>query len=141
MTSAINYADRFIGDWCRKGCACGRERGSASRMQMRAYAYAVAVAMHGAPVCHCGAPISLTNGEVDRTDEGTCYRPGFVVMTCYACNNDRTTVKGFDNVAFAMDVLNASANVIVPTKAEAKKMYDIANERGASVRQSKYFRG
>lgn len=108
---------------------------------MRAYALAVAVAMHGAPICHCGKPVSLTDGEVDRTDEGTCYRPGFVVMTCYACNNDRTNVKGFNNVAFAADVLNASLKVEIPTKSDAKRLYDKANERGTSVRQSKYFEG
>jgi hypothetical protein len=137
----MTNTENFAGDWCRKGCACGRERGSASRMQMRAYALDVAIAMHGASVCHCGAPLSLTDGEVDRTDEGTCYRPGHVVMTCYTCNNDRTTVKGFDNVAFANDVLNASQNVFVPSKSDAKRRYEIATIRGASVRKSKYFRG
>ena len=131
----------YVGDWCRAGCACGKQRGSASRMQMRAYALDVAIAMHGDAICHCGKSISLTDGEVDRTDEGSCYRPGFVVMTCYTCNNDRTAVWEFNNYAFSADVLAASQNVIVPTKSDAKRRYEIANERGASVKRSKYYRG
>lgn len=131
----------FNGDWCRAGCQCGKQRGSASRMQLRAYALAVAIAMHGASVCHCGDSISLTNGEVDRTMENTCYMPGYVVMTCYSCNNDRTTAKGFDSQAFANDVMRASANVIVPTKAQAKRQYEIATERYSTIRKSRYFRG
>jgi hypothetical protein len=107
---------------------------------MRAYALAVAVAMHGAPVCHCGAPVSLTVGEVDRTAAG-CYKPGYVVMTCTACNNDRTNVAEFDTVAFEADVLAASLNVIVPGKSDAMREYKKMTAMGSSVKNSKYYTG
>lgn len=106
---------------------------------MRLYAVRVAVAANGDSVCHCGAPVSLFDGDVDRTDAG-CYRPGFVVMTCRACNNDRTYANGFDNVAYEADILAASLKVNVPTKAEAKAEWDKGPKRGESLKKSKYIR-
>lgn len=106
---------------------------------MRAYAVAVAVAANGASVCHCGAPVSITSGEVDRTDGG-CYRPGYVVMTCEACNNDRTNVEEFDTVAFEADILRASIGIEIPRKAESTRMWKAASEKGNSLMTSKYMK-
>lgn len=133
--------ETFTGDWCRaRDTCCDKQRGSASRYQMRAYALDVARAMHGASVCHCGAAISLTHGDVDRTATG-CYRPGFVVMTCTPCNNDRTNVAEFDAAAFQRDVLAASIGIAVPKKSIAAILWKSFTDKGNSVKRSKYYRG
>lgn len=124
--------------WCKSKCAGDMcDGGSMGTYQKRVYALAVAVAMNGASVCHCGAPIDLWNGEVDRTIAG-CYRPGYVVMTCHGCNNDRMHVSNFDNVRFEADVLNASLMVEIKPLQECKRIWQGGREVGRSLKNSRY---
>lgn len=126
--------------WCRKGCACGRERGSATRAQMRVYALAVAVALTGTSECvHCGATVSLHRGEVDRVREG-CYRPGSVIMTCEGCNNGLGQGFDIDREAYAADVARASATVSVPSQTAAAQAYRAGTDVYATLRGSRYAR-
>lgn len=135
-----NTTENYAGDWCRqRDTCCARQRGSDSRYQMKLYAVAVAVALHGAAVCHCGQPVSITSGEVDRTAAG-CYRPGYVIMTCEACNNDRTNVPEFNTVEYAADVLRASLGIPIMRKSEARREWLRVTDKGASVRRSKYYK-
>lgn len=138
MTSTPNASTSPA--WCRKGCACGRERGSATRAQMRAYALAVAVALTGSASCvHCGAAVSLHNGEVDRVREG-CYRPGAVIMTCEGCNNGLGQGFAIDRDAYASDVERVSASVAVPSASVAVKAYKAGADVYATLRGSRYAR-
>lgn len=125
--------------WCKTKCGCGNDGGSAGTYQKRVYALAVAVAMHGAPVCHCGRSVSLWDGEVDRTAAG-CYRPGFVVMTCHGCNNDRTNVEEFDAIAFQRDVLAASIGIEILSLAECKRIWQAGRVVGETLKTSKYLK-
>lgn len=116
--------------WCRSSCPCGRERGSVDRAQMRTYALAVAVALVGRAACvHCTAPVSLHDGEVDRTVEGVCYAPGGVVMVCRACNNARNT-EALDTERYAADVLAASEGIAVPSGSAAMRAYRASGDEG-----------
>lgn len=124
--------------WCRKGCECGRQRGSATRAQMRAYALAVAVALVGRPACvHCDASVSLWQGECDRTVTG-CYRPGALVMVCSACNNALGQGFAIDRDAYAADVARVSASVPVPSASVAVRAYAAGADIDATVRASRY---
>lgn len=108
------------------------ERGSADRVQMRDYAVSVAQAMgmvrngDDLECLHCGLPFSIPAlGDVDRVIPANGYVPGNVVMVCRMCNETRgfmqqggADLSGINRLA--ADVLHASANVHVPTKADAK---------------------
>lgn len=101
---------------------------------MRAYALAVAVVLVGRAACvHCTAPVSLHDGEVDRTVEGVCYAPGGVVMVCRACNNARN-VEPLNVERYAADVLAASAGVQVPSGAAAMRAYRAGGDEGQLAR-------
>lgn len=124
--------------WCRAGCACGSQRGSASRAQMRAYAVAVAVALTGSSVCvHCHTKVDIHHGEVDRTTAG-CYRPGYVVMTCNACNNALGNSDVIDRAAYAAAVLRASLTVPVPTLAQATAAYKVKAPISDTLKRSPF---
>ena len=123
--------------WCKSKCqGTNCDDGSYGTYQKRVYALAVAVALNGASVCHCGATITLWDGEVDRTVAG-CYRPGYVVMTCHDCNNDRTHV-AFNSELFANDVFEASKGIAIVGQTEAKKMWNAEREIGRTIKKSRY---
>lgn len=134
--------------WCKTGCKHGErcDGGGAYNPQKRIYALEVAIALAGhgdvstGTTCHCGAPIHLWNGEVDRTRTG-CYMPGVVVMTCHDCNNDRTHVAGFDVEAFASAVEIASQNVYPWRVTDARNFYMSGRNVGQTVFNSKFYRG
>lgn len=108
---------------------------------MRAYALAVAIALVGRSACvHCGDAISLWRGECDRTASG-CYRPGFVVMVCEACNNGAGQTDNLDRARYAADVLAASLTVTVPSATESLRAYRAGTDVTATIRQSPYWRG
>lgn len=128
--------------WCRTGCACGRQRGSAQRAQMRAYALAVAVALTGSAQCvHCGDTISLHRGEVDRVVTG-CYRPGAVIMTCESCNNGAGQAgERIDRAAYAAAVAAASERVAIPSPTESVKAYKAGANIFRTIERSPFWRG
>lgn len=110
--------------WCRdRDTCCDVERGKDDRIQMRAYALMVTIALMGSARCpHCTTPVSLFEGEVDRTMAG-CYRPGYVVMTCNPCNNALGQVALSNREGYIMAVANASVGIEVPRKCDAKREY------------------
>lgn len=133
--------------WCKSKCAGTRcDGGSQYNAQKRIYALQVAINLAGygdivnGTVCHCGAAIDLHNGEVDRTEEG-CYRPGYVVMTCESCNNDRTHVRGFDSEGFRDAVISASIGVEIWSVTEASRFFKAGRNVGATVRNSRFYMG
>jgi hypothetical protein len=141
LTPAAAASAPMVTSWCRTGCSCGRERGGATRAQMRLFALNVAVALVGRAACvHCDAPVSLHTGQVDRTDPGECYRPGFVIMTCDACNNALGQTDMSDNMRakYIADVLRASLKVSVPGQAEAKRIYAVKPTMRDQLRKSPY---
>lgn len=107
---------------------------------MRLYALRVAISLTGKAACvHCGAGVSLHRGEVDRTDAG-CYRPGYVIMTCEACNNGLGQSDGsdFNRSAYIADVLRASLKTDIPTQGEAMRAYQQKPDIRESYRNSPY---
>ena len=131
--------------WCRARtlggqtvkCDCGRVRGSQTRSQMRAYALSVAVALTGSESCvHCLAPVSLTNGDVDRASKG-CYAPGNVVMVCKECNGAKESMLVFNDTEYARDIWEASKGIPVPSMTHAHNAYLNAT-RASSIDASPY---
>lgn len=140
MTNTTAVRTATAPAWCRAGCECGRQRGSATRAQMRAYALAVAVALTGSASCvHCGASVSLHKGEVDRVTPG-CYAPGSVVMVCEGCNNGLG--QGFEIArdAYASDVARASESVAVPSATASLAAYRQGADVFSTLRGSRYAR-
>lgn len=115
--------------WCRGAGRCDSpvcvgERGKDDRIQMRAYALMVTIALMGSARCpHCTTPVSLFDGEVDRTMNG-CYRPSYVVMTCEPCNNALGQVSLPNRDGYVSAVYNASMGIEVPRKCDAKRDYE-----------------
>lgn len=126
--SALQNTMMLMGaSWCRGSApCCTGTRGSADRYQMRVYALRVTVALEGAAQCHCGRPIDIRNGDVDRTRGGECYAPGSVVMTCRKCNNERANSPAFDAERFARDVCQASQSVAIPSRQEATREWHLS---------------
>jgi hypothetical protein len=114
--------------WCRGAGRCDSpvcvgERGKDDRVQMRAYALMVTIALMGSARCpHCTAPVSMFEGEVDRTMTG-CYRPSYVVMTCKPCNNALGQCALRDREGYVSAVVNASKGIEVPRKCDALRDY------------------
>ena len=107
---------------------------------MRAYALAVAVALTGSPSCvHCGATVSLHNGEVDRVSAG-CYRPGSVIMVCEGCNNGLGQGFDIDRDAYASDVARVSESVALPSASSSAAAYRAGGDVYATLRGSRYAR-
>jgi hypothetical protein len=135
-----------VTSWCRKGCACGRERGKETRAQMRLFALNVAFALTGAFECvHCGSSVSLHKGEVDRVSPGTCYMPGNVVMVCTDCNEalgqeGKTDIGDFDRARYAADVLRVSLEVPVPRRCDAVRAFSAKPSMKDQLRKSPYMR-
>lgn len=130
--------------WCKSKCeGTDCDGGSPYNRVKRIYALDVARELAYAntgvrsETCHCGAPIDLWSGEVDRTVEG-CYTPGYVVMTCTPCNNDRTHMPQHSE-QYVADVLHASRAVIIVGPTEAKNIYEKGRGFGSTFRNSPYF--
>jgi hypothetical protein len=142
----MSRTDSVQTSWCKAGCACGRQRGGATRPQMRVFALAVTVALVGRPACvHCGTSVTLWSGQVDRTDPGSCYLPGTVLMICEDCNESlgqegKTDIGDFDRETYKADVLRASLGITIMGPTAAQRIYAVKPTCKEILRNSPYMR-